>query len=146
MITTEDVHKAVAEKLKAVPGIKTFSRRWEQWNNKAPPQMPALYMVSRSSTPRTTQGLPQVWTITIDLVVYVNNGGGNNLIVSKLLNEVKDNIRYALRPNAVTGIQDLGFEDNVAYCRLGAFEDQEVLEGNVSSCVGSIEILFAGCY
>src|SRR5260370_4483789 len=120
--------------------FKTVSRRWQDPSQISPADRPALYQVQKDELAKTSViGVPVLWKIGLDLVVYTAGDAEPNVVQSTELNNLLDAVEAALR-SATPGLaQSLG--RNVTYCRIeGKLEIVENVQGAMAMAVAPILI------
>ncbi len=120
--------------------FKTVSRRWQDPSQISPADRPALYQVQKDELAKTSViGVPVLWKIGLDLVVYTAGDAEPNVVQSTELNNLLDAVEAALR-SATPGLaQSLG--RNVTYCRIeGKLEIVENVQGAMAMAVVPILI------
>jgi hypothetical protein len=120
--------------------FKTVSRRWQDPSQISPADRPALYQVQKDELARSSViGVPIVWKIGLDLVLYTAGDAEPNVAQSTELNNLLDSVEGALK-NVVPGMaQSLGRQVN--YCRIeGKVEIVENVQGTMAMAVVPVGI------
>jgi hypothetical protein len=120
--------------------FKTVSRRWQDPSQISPPDRPALYQVQKDELAKTSViGVPVLWKIGLDLVIYTAGEAEPNVVQSTELNHLLDAVEAALQ-SATPGLtQSLGRQ--VSYCRIeGKLEIVENVQGTMAMAVVPILI------
>jgi hypothetical protein len=120
--------------------FKIVSRRWQDPSQISPADRPALYQVQKDEMARTSViGIPVIWKIGLDLVLYTAGDAEPNVVPSTELNNLLDTVETALQ-NATPGLaQSLG--KKVTYCRIeGKVEIVENVQGAMAMAVVPIQI------
>lgn len=117
---------------------KTASRRLRHWNDVQPEERPALFMAQRRELAQTRTGEPTIWTLEVDLYVYVGTG---EQAPGPILNEKLDAIEASLAPdNPIQNVQTLG--GLVHRCHIdGAIETDEGTLGDLAVAIVPIVIV-----
>jgi len=137
MIQREPIYAALFALLAASGGYVTTSRRLLHWNDVSKEQQPALFQAQRNELAKTDTGKPTVWTLNVDVYVYVRTDGGAP--PGPILNPLLDAIEAALAP-AGSNVQTLG--GLVHYARIdGAIETDEGTLGDQAVAIIPISIL-----
>jgi hypothetical protein len=139
MIARETIYTALFALVTAAPGLKKTSRRLIAWEEVAPADQPALFMVQRTEMAKVVTRLPTVWTLKVDLVLYGNNSAQDSVAPMSLLNPIVDYIVAAMLPPIVPYEQTLG--GLVERCRIdGEIITDEGVLGNQAVVVIPVEI------
>lgn len=80
-------------------GIITAGRRLIHWNDVAPANTPALFVVQEKENNTQPRGLPAKWVFSLELYLYVKTGNSLSIIPSSLLNPLVDAIENMLAPD-----------------------------------------------
>ena len=141
MIQREAIYSALASKLEAIPGIKTFSRKLLLWSDVPAAEQPALFMACANQTVvRAAKGLSSVHHLPVKLYLYVSTAGDPKAAPSILLNELLDAIEAALEPDTDEETQTLG--GLVSHCWInGDIETDESLLGDQAIAIIPLDIL-----
>lgn len=120
--------------------FKTVSRRWQDPSQISPADRPALYQVQKDELAKTSViGMPILWKIGLDLVVYTAGDAGVNVFQSTELNNLLDAVETALQSVTPGLAQSLGRK--VTYCRIeGKLEIVENVQGTMAMAVVPIAI------
>jgi hypothetical protein len=95
----EQLFVALEQRLQQQLGntIATFTRRVTSWDDNPPTNNPTLLMLKKKETKRREErGVPIVWTLYLELWVYVNDDGTGVAQPSTLLNQILTAIEAAL--------------------------------------------------
>jgi len=137
----EAIHQALFQRLGAVPGLLTLSRRLRHWSDVAAAEQPALFQVQKSETALREAGLPPRWRFAVDLFLYAR-AADEQSPASAVLNPLLDAIEAALAPDPGRTVQDLG--GLVAHCWIaGKVETDEGVLGSQAVAILPVEILLA---
>jgi hypothetical protein len=120
--------------------FRTVSRRWQDPSQISPADRPALYQVQKDELAKTSViGVPVLWKIGLDLVIYTAGDAEPNVVQSTELNHLLDAVEAALQ-SATPGLaQSLGKQ--VSYCRIeGKLEIVENVQGTMAMAVVPILI------
>ena len=138
MINREAIFAALFAKLGASAGYVVKSRRLKHWNDVPKIDQPALFMAQGTQTAQTVRGYPTIWTLNVDVYIYVRTDGGAD--PGPLLNPLLDALEAALAPNAAENTQTLG--GLCEWCRIeGAIETDEGTLGEQAVAIVPISIL-----
>jgi hypothetical protein len=138
MINREAIFAALFALLSSSGAYTTASRRLQHWNDVSKSAQPALYMAQGAQVARTVRGYPTVWTLSVDVYIYVRTDGGLN--PGPIINPLLDAIEAALAPNAAENTQTLG--GLCEWCRIeGAIETDEGTLGDQAVAIIPISIL-----
>lgn len=120
--------------------FKTVSRRWQDPSQISPADRPALYQVQKDELARSSViGVPIVWKIGLDLVLYTAGDAEPNVVQSTELNNLVDSVETTLQGVASGVSQSLGRLVN--YCRIeGKVEIVENVQGTMAMAVVPIAI------
>lgn len=142
MIAREAIYAALFARVAAAAPFVTCERRLRHLSDVAPPEQPALFLAQKSETAETKAlGAPTVWTLAVDLYLYVHSGDPYRPPAT-LLNPLIDAVEAALAPSPATGLQDLGLPDMVRHaCLAGKIETDEGVLGDQAVAILPIEIL-----
>jgi hypothetical protein len=120
------------------PAFITKSRRLRHWDDVAPDQQPALFMIQHEQTPQQVKGLPPKWDFRLSLFVYDNCGEASDAIPGQRLNYLLDAVDNALAPD-FRGYQTLG--GLVSHCWIeGTIEIFEGYKGMMNQSVAIIPV------
>ena len=120
--------------------FKTVSRRWQDPSQISPADRPALYQVQKDEMAKTSViGVPVLWRIGLDLVLYTAGDAEPNVVQSTELNNLLDAVELAV-DSATPGLaQSLG--KLVTYCRIdGKVEIVENVQGTMAIAVVPVVI------
>ena len=138
MSPRESIYAALFTLVSAAPGLFTKSRKLLHWNDVPASQRPALFMAQRRETAMQVTGRPTVWTLQVDLYVYVSTLG--NDYPGEVLNPILDAITaqldypFAGQPQTLGGL--------VQWARIeGSIETDEGTLGNDAVAIISVSIL-----
>lgn len=121
-------------RLQAINGIVTTSRRWKPVKDVSPVDQPALFLVPIRESVDGPIGMPRVFTIDADILIYAHTNGNKAIPASSILNPLIDAVAAAFVPdNQMTNRMTLG--GLVEHCWLegqietdeGYFGDQGVV-------------------
>lgn len=142
MINREPIYGALFGLIETAADFTVVDRRLRHWSDVAPAEQPALFMAQKSETANVpTLGAPTVWTLAIDLYVYVHSSDPY-LAPATVLNPLIDAVEAALAPSATTGIQDLGLPATVQHAYIsGKIETDEGVLGDQAVAVVPVAIL-----
>ena len=120
--------------------FKTVSRRWQDPSQISPADRPALYQVQKDELAKTSViGVPIVWRIGLDLVLYTAGDAEPNVVQSTELNGLLDTVEAALASATPGMTQSLG--RLVVNCRIeGKIEIVENVQGTMAMAVVPILI------
>jgi hypothetical protein len=141
----EQIYAALFTQLKSVllaPAgpFKTVSRRWQDPSQISPADRPALYQVQKDELAKTSViGVPVLWKIGLDLVLYTAGDAEPNVVQSTELNNLLDAVEVALASVTPGLAQSLG--RLVTNCRIeGKLEIVENVQGTMAMAVVPILI------
>jgi hypothetical protein len=120
--------------------FKTVSRRWQDPSQISPADRPAIFQVQRAELAKTSViGVPVLWKIGLDLVVYTAGDAEPNVVQSTELNNLLDAVEAAVHSTTPGLAQSLGKQ--VTYCRIdGKLEIVENVQGTMAMAVVPILI------
>jgi hypothetical protein len=120
--------------------FKTVSRRWQDPSQISPADRPALYQVQKDELAKTSViGVPVLWKIGLDLVLYTAGDAEPNVVQSTELNNLLDAVEGALATATPGLAQSLG--RLVTNCRIeGKLEIVENVQGTMAMAVVPILI------
>lgn len=138
----EAIYSALFDRLKAIPGLRTTSRRLRHWSDVDASQQPALFQAQgrETATPGDpARGVPTKWTLSADVYIYVRTDGDQ--VPGTVMNPLLDAIEAALRnDNAMQRVQTLG--GLVERCWIeGDIETDEGTLGDQAVAIVPIRIL-----
>jgi hypothetical protein len=134
MIQREPIYAALFAVAGGAGNFVTVERRWRHWSEVTPAEQPALFMRQKGETAMVkTPGAPPVWTLAVELCLYVH-ASDPYATPAALLNPLVDAVEAALRPPVATGLQTLGLPQHVQHAWIagriatddGALRDQAV--------------------
>lgn len=106
MNSRESIYAALFTLVSGTTGIKTSGRRIRPWEEVSFSDQPALFQVQKSEEAKVVTHIPTVWTLKVDLVLYVNNSGQDSgpgaVAPMTIANPIVDAIVTALLPNPAT--------------------------------------------
>jgi hypothetical protein len=142
MITREPIYAALFGLLEAAADFTVVGRRLRHWSDVAPAEQPALFMAQKTELASVkTLGAPTVWTLAVDLYLYVHSSDPY-LAPATVLNPLIDAVEAALAASATTGVQDLGLPATVQHAYIsGKIETDEGVLGDQAVAVVPVEIL-----
>lgn len=137
----EAIYQALFDKLAAVPGLKTKSRKLRHWTDVPAAEQPALFQAQGSQSAVTTSGTATRWTLNADIYVYVKTMGAASPATQ--LNNMLDAIETALAPdNPIKNTNTLG--GLVVHCRIdGTVETDEGNLGDQAVAIIPVVIFLA---
>jgi hypothetical protein len=142
MINREPIYAALFGLIETTADFTVVDRRLRHWSDVAPAEQPALFMAQKTELASVkTLGAPTVWTLAVDLYVYVHSSDPY-LAPATVLNPLLDAVEAALAPSATTGLQDLGLPASVQHAYInGKIETDEGVLGDQAVAIVPIEIL-----
>lgn len=142
MIGREPIYAALFGLVEAAGDFVTVGRRLRHWSDVAPAEQPALFMSQKSESAAVQAlGAPTVWTLSVDLYVYVHSSDPH-LAPATLLNPLIDAVEAALRADPVTGAQNLGLPATVQHAYIaGKIATDEGVLGDQAVAIVPVEIL-----
>lgn len=106
----EQIYAELFERLKAIPGLRTTSRKLRHWTDVDSSQQPALFQAQgrQIATPGDpARGVPTKWTFLIDVYVYARTDGDR--VPGTVMNPLLDAIEAVTKPdNPTQRVQTLG--------------------------------------
>ena len=142
----EQIYSAIFATLQAsllMPAgpFKTVSRRWQDPSQVAPADRPAIYQVQKDEVAQTAvNGLPVMWKLGLDLVLYTTGDTAPVSIPSMELNSLVDAVESAIQ-SVVPGLPQT-LSGKVSQCRLaGKIEIVDNVQGGMALAVLPIEVL-----
>lgn len=134
----EAIYQALFDKLSAIPGIKTKSRRLRHWTDVTQGEQPALFQTEGKQSGQNMTGLPTKWTLAVDVYLYVKTPAPQ--VPGTVMNPLLDAIEAALAPdNPIKNTNTLG--GLVEWCRIeGTIETDEGTLGDQAVAVVPILI------
>ena len=114
----------------AGPLFVTATRKPTTWESAPPEDQPMLLQRQRSEIANRRKGLPTIWTLNVDLMLFVHTGAQNDpsVVPAQLMNPLLDAIEAAL------AIDDPA---NNA-CTLGGLVSHCAIEGPIEIFLGSL--------
>jgi hypothetical protein len=142
MIAREPIYAALFGLLETAAHFTVVDRRLRHWNDVSPAEQPALFMAQRNELASVkTLGAPTVWTLVVDLYVYVHSSDPY-VAPATVLNPLIDAVEAALAPSAATGVRDLGLPATVQHAYIsGKVETDEGVLGDQAVAIVPVEIL-----
>ena len=142
MINREPIYAALFGLIESAADFAVVDRRLRHWSDVSPAEQPALFMAQKTELASIkTLGAPTVWTLSVDLYVYVHSSDPY-LAPASVLNPLIDAVEAALAPSATTGIQDLGLPATVQHAYIsGKVETDEGVLGDQAVAIVPVEIL-----
>jgi hypothetical protein len=142
MINREPIYAALFGLIETAADFTVVDRRLRHWSDVAPAEQPALFLAQKTELASVkTLGAPTVWTLAVDLYVYVHSSDPY-LAPATVLNPLLDAVEAALAPSATTGIQDLGLPATVQHAYInGKIETDEGVLGDQAVAIVPVEIL-----
>lgn len=105
----EPIYAALFAKVKDAPGLIYATRRVKLWSDVPAVQQPALIQEQAGiSIQHQGRGVPPKWTLTADLVIYVNTGNDQEAVAATPLNNLISAVVTALSPAGDQERQTLG--------------------------------------
>jgi hypothetical protein len=93
-------YEALYQRLMArVPGITTWSRQYLQFSRLPPAAQPACLVLAANQGSQRERGLPVVWTLVADVVIWVRATGQKDSL-DTVLNGIIDEVDLALDRDA----------------------------------------------
>lgn len=141
-IIREQIYEALFELVNSAAQFTTAERRLRHWSDVSPAEQPAVFTSEKGGhAVSKAYGTPQVWTLLVDLYVYVHSSDPYRS-PAMVLNPLLDAIEAAVAPNPNTGIQNLGLPSMVQHVRIeGKLETDEGVLGDQAVAVIPVEIL-----
>lgn len=142
MISREPIYAALFALVSPAANFVTIDRRLRHWSDVTAAEQPALFLSQKSETAVVkAPGAPTVWTLSVDLYVYVHSSDPY-LSPASVLNPLIDAIEGALTPAAASGIQDLGLPAMVQHAYIaGKVDTDEGVLGDQAVAIVPVEIL-----
>jgi hypothetical protein len=137
----EPIYAALFALLSGIPEIKYSSRRLRAFSDIGCVDQPALFMEQKSDSCAVVTRMPSIWTLSVDLLVYINTGGNDPSVVpSSVMNPIIDAVVARLVPPLHIGDQTLG--GLVQRCRIdGTIEYVEGVQGDQAFAIIPVQIL-----
>lgn len=135
----EPIYAALFDRLAAIPGIKTASRRLRHWSDVGASEQPALFLAQKQETAQSVPGEAPRWTLAVNVYLYANTPAPQ--APGAAMNPLLDAIESALLPdNPVKNTCTLG--GLAHHCRIeGAIETDEGTLGDQAVAIVPILIL-----
>ena len=142
MINREPIYGALFERVADAAHFVTTARKLRHWSDLAAPEQPALFMRQKLEVATVTAlGAPTVWKLSVELYVYAH-ASDPYVAPTTVLNPLLDAVQFALAPDPVTGVQDLGVPEMVQHaCIVGKIEITEGVLRDQAVAVIPVEIL-----
>lgn len=136
----EHIYSALFERLQAIPGFVTCSRRLRHWADVDSLAQPALFITQGTEEVTTLSGEPSRWRLSIKLYLYARTDGDQ--APATMLNPLLDAVCAAINEvHPVTGRSALPV-DGVAYCRVeGVIQTDEGSLGDQAVAIVPVVIL-----
>jgi len=142
-INREAIHTALYAQLQTVSGAVTVTRKLRHPNEVEPEEMPYIAMVCKSQHVTQQQHRPKVYTLPVDLYVYVSTKGSDD-VTQVLLNQTLDAIDRALEAPHNHPAQTLGVPQVIHVRVEGEIQTDEGTLGEIAVAVVPVEIIAAG--
>ncbi|QDD62649.1 hypothetical protein EJD96_00070 (plasmid) [Herbaspirillum seropedicae] len=120
----EQIYAALFAKLSASSAFKTKSRKLRHWADVKDIEQPALFQAQKRELAMTTPGQPTVWSLQVDVYIYVHQKNG---MPSTLLNGLLDALADSLAPDPITN-----------KCTLGGLVQHAWIEGAIETDEGTL--------
>ncbi len=142
MINREPIYAALFGLMETAADFAVVGRRLRHWSDVSPAEQPALFMAQKTELASVKAlGAPTVWTLSVDLYVYVHSSDPY-LAPAMVLNPLLDAVEAALAPSVTTGLQDLGLPAMVQHAYIsGKVETDEGVLGDQAVAIVPVEIL-----
>jgi hypothetical protein len=146
-MTREDIYAAlfaIVQTAATAAGAKTCSRKLRHWDDVKASEQPAIFQVQRTESSNQKLKVPAIWTLNIDLYVYVNTSDDPRAAPSTLLNPIIDALEAVMPPDEekAGGPQTLG--GLVSHCWIaGTIETSEGVLGDQEVAIIPVEIVGA---
>lgn len=106
-ITRETYYGELANRLRNIPGIKTFGRRLLHVNEVPAAQQPAIFLAQTGQVPTYQPGRTIIWELSADIYLYVRDPKGKD--PGPLMNPLMDALCAVFAPdNAMVNAFTLG--------------------------------------
>ncbi len=136
----EPIYAALFAKLATAASFKVTSRRLAHWGDVALADQPALFMAQKGEAATTVPAQPTVWTLTVDVYLYVSSEN-RDVAPGQLLNPLLDAVVASIAPD-YSGKQTLG--GLVQHCWVeGEVKTDEGTLGDLAVAVIPITMKFA---
>lgn len=96
-IVRETYYGTLADKLRSIPGVRTFSRRLQHVNDVPAAQQPAIFLAQTGQVPSYQQGRTIMWDLSADIYVYVRDPKGKE--PGPIMNPLMDSIIAVFAPD-----------------------------------------------
>lgn len=96
-IQRETYYGELANRLRSIPGIKTFSRRLTHVNEVPAAQQPAIYLAQTGQLPTYQTGRTIIWELSADIYLYVRDPKGKD--PGPLMNPIMDALCDVFKPD-----------------------------------------------
>jgi hypothetical protein len=143
MINREPIYAALFAKIATAGSYTTISRRLRHWNDVAPAEQPALFVIQRNETAAVSPGLNTKWTLKVDAYVYVHTRGDPTISPGSLINPLLDSVTSVFVPDdliknkcTLGGLVEHAWID-------GTIETDEGILGDQGVAIVPITLLFA---
>ena len=119
--------------------VWTWSRRLRHWNDVSEIEQPAVFLTQSGEQ---IDRLCAVWTLRMDVYVYVSVGGDEDAVTATPMNHIVDKIADALRPRRELGEMEQTLGGLVLDCRIeGKIETDAGVLGTQSVAIIPLVIL-----
>nr|DAX80558.1 MAG TPA: hypothetical protein [Bacteriophage sp.] len=119
--------------------VRTWSRRLRHWNDVPEIEQPAVFLAQNGEQ---IDRLRAVWTLRMDVYVYVSVGGDENAVTATPMNHIIDKIADALRPRRELGETEQTLGGLILDCRIeGKIETDAGVLGAQSVAIIPLVIL-----
>lgn len=88
------------------PTLKFASRALRSWDDTPPSECPAAYLTKGPESVDDRRGLPPIWSLEADLIIYAKNDEGRNTVPSIQINALLDAIEEMLQRTPTEGPAD----------------------------------------
>ncbi|MDB5361149.1 MAG: hypothetical protein JWO51_2446 [Rhodospirillales bacterium] len=136
----ETIQAALFQRLAAIPGFATSSRRLKHWTDVAPAEQPALFQVQKGESRTARTGQPPARRLSVELFIYVTTSADPAAAPAQIMNPLLDAIEAALAPDPGRLTQSLGGLVEHAWIA-GRIVSDEGLLGDQAVAIVPIEIL-----
>lgn len=135
----EAIYSALFNRLSAIQGFKTTSRRLKHWDAVKPIEQPAMFVVQTKEFAQTTAALETKWVLGLDIYIYANTGKG---LVGPVINPLVDAVCNELnKKHPVTGRPMLDAEGVEAMMVDGQIDTDEGTLGDQAVVIIPVQIL-----
>ena len=119
--------------------VTTWSRRLRHWNDVPTIEQPAVFLTQSGEQ---IDRMCAIWTLKMDVYVYVSVGGDEDAVTATPMNQLVDRIADALRPRRELGEITQTLDGLVVDCRIeGQIETDAGLLGAQSVAIIPLVIL-----